>query len=407
MNDKPGSLIGGILLIGGSCLGAGMLALPILTGLAGFFPSMTMFFCAWGFMTITGLLMVEVNSWFQAQVNIVSMAGHAFGNIGRVLSWGLYLFLFYSLLVAYISGSGSLGSTYFETYFSIHLPSWVGSLVFTAVFGSIVYMGTRTVDHWNRLFMFGKIFTYLGMVVLGFQYIKPTLLTRTEPSYAIFSLPILVISFGYHNMIPTITAYMKGDIQRVRKVILGGSIFALIVYLIWEVVVLGIVPPEGQWGLIKSWACGRQASEAIAGILGITWMSSFAEGLAFFALLTSFIAQTLALVHFLADGLHVKSKKQETIFLCALALIPPLIFSFIYPQVFIKALSFAGGICAVILFGIFPTLMVWVGRYVKKMNVSYQVMGGKPLLIAVFLFALFILFFQISHMIGASYIPKP
>ena len=40
---KEGSVIGGILLIAGSCIGAGMLGLPILTGLVGFFPSLILF----------------------------------------------------------------------------------------------------------------------------------------------------------------------------------------------------------------------------------------------------------------------------------------------------------------------------------------------------------------------------
>lgn len=403
--EKPGSLLGGILLIGGSCVGAGMLALPILTGLSGLFPSMTMFLCAWAFMTLTGLLMVEVNGWFQTQVNIVSMAGYALGRFGRLLSWGLYLFLFYSLLVAYVSGSGSLSATYFETYFAKKIPTWVGSTFFVLVFGAIVYMGTRGVDLWNRLFMVGKIVAYAAMVFLGLQFVKPELLLHTAPSYALFSLPILIISFGYHNMIPTLTAYMKGDIKRVRTVILGGSFFALLIYLIWEIVVLGIVPVEGKWGLIDCWKEGRQASEAIAGILGISWVSTCAEALAFFALMTSFMAQTLALVHFLADGL--KTKKQESFSLCALALAPPLLFSFIYPQIFIKALNFAGGICAVVLFGVLPAVMVWIGRYFKKIEAPYRVFGGKPLLVTIFFFALFILFFQISSMMGASFIPTP
>src|ERR1700722_9255778 len=106
MNDKPGSLIGGMLLIGGSCIGAGMLGLPILTGLAGFFPSLVMFFAAWAFMTLTGLLLVEVNGWFSERVNLVTMFGYSLGRIGKALSWILYLFLFYALLVAYVSGSG-------------------------------------------------------------------------------------------------------------------------------------------------------------------------------------------------------------------------------------------------------------------------------------------------------------
>ncbi|NGX44712.1 MAG: hypothetical protein K1060chlam3_00887, partial [Candidatus Anoxychlamydiales bacterium] len=36
---QPGSVLGGMLLIAGSCIGAGMLGLPVLLGLTGFFPS--------------------------------------------------------------------------------------------------------------------------------------------------------------------------------------------------------------------------------------------------------------------------------------------------------------------------------------------------------------------------------
>ncbi len=34
MNEKSGSVLGGMLLIAGSCIGAGMLGLPVLTGLS-------------------------------------------------------------------------------------------------------------------------------------------------------------------------------------------------------------------------------------------------------------------------------------------------------------------------------------------------------------------------------------
>ena len=44
MNEKSGSVLGGMLLIAGSCIGAGMLGLPILTGLSGLMPSLFMFF---------------------------------------------------------------------------------------------------------------------------------------------------------------------------------------------------------------------------------------------------------------------------------------------------------------------------------------------------------------------------
>jgi tyrosine-specific transport protein len=401
MTEKKGSIVGGILLIAGSCIGAGMLGLPILTGLAGFFPSLIMFVAAWLFMTLTGLLLVEANGWFSRQVNLITMVGHSLGAIGRFLSWLLYLFLFYALLVAYVSGSASLSSTFF------HLPVWTGALFFTILFGSIVYMGTRPVDLWNRCLMVGKILAYLGLIFLGLKMVDPQMLLRSSPSYAFYSLPILVISFGYHNMIPTLTAYMKGDLKRVRWTIIGGGLFALVVYVVWEVLVLGIVPLEGAFGILDSLKKDQEASQALAGILGSSSVSLFAQCLAFFAILTSFLAQSLSLVHFLADGFKVKHEKKENVWLCLLALLPPLILALSYPKLFFTALNFAGGICAVILFGVFPVMMVWIGRYRKRESSGYRVFGGRPLLIAILFFALLVFFFQVASMAGASFLPKP
>ncbi len=384
-----------------------MLGLPILTGLAGFFPSCVMFIAAWAFMTLTGLLLVEVNSWFKEQVNLVSMFGHALGSFGRIISWVLYLFLFYALLVAYISGSGGLASNFFQNFLQWNFPVWVGSLFFVALFGAVVYQGTRPVDLWNRVLMVGKILSYIGLVVLGMRFVQTEMLLETKPSYMLFSLPILVISFGFHNMIPSLTAYMKGDLKRVRHTILGGSLFALVVYLIWEFVVLGIVPLDGPDGIVESLRTDQEASQAVSNVLGLSWVSTFAQCLGFFAILTSFLAQSLGLVHFLADGLKVSHEKKENVWLCALALGPPLIISLIYPQLFFKALNFAGGICAVLLFGILPVCMVWIGRYFKKIQTSYQVPGGKPLLLGILFFSLLIMFVQLSNMAGASYIAKP
>lgn len=398
----PGSLIGAMLLITGSCVGAGMLALPIMTGLAGFFPSLMMFFVAWAFMLISALLMIEINSWFKNQVNIVSMAGHSLGQLGRSVSWTLYLFLFYALSVAYISGSGSLTSTMLGG----KLPNWCGSLFFVVLFGSIVYFGTRQVDLWNRVLMIGKIAAFVGLVFLGLNHVQAPLLERTDSEYAVFSLPILIIAFGFHNMIPSITNYLQGDMKRVKQAVLGGSIFALVIYLIWEVIVLGTIPLEGPYGIRESLRMDREAAQSMAAILGASWVSTFAQTLAFFAILTSFLAQSLGLVHFLADGLKMKVQgTREPLGLCALALLPPLALELVYPQLFFKALNFAGGLCANILFGLLPAIIVWIGRN-KSGYDSYRVFGGKSLLVVMMVFSLFILCLQVGAMMGFSYLPK-
>ena len=397
---KPGSLWGGILLIAGSCIGAGMLGLPIITGISGFFPSLFMFFCAWAFMTLTGLLMVEVNASFPHQVNMLSMIEKTLGRGGKALCWGTYLFLFYALLVAYISGSGNLFSTFMYGAFGINTPIWTGSLFFVVLFGCIVLLGTRKVDLWNRVLMAGKILFFLSLIWLGARYINPKFLLRTNPSTALFSLPILITSFGFHNMIPSLFTYMNRDIKKIKITIITGSCFAFLVYIIWEVIVLGIVPIGGAAGLLASFKQDREASQALAMVIRSPWLAGFSQGLAFFAILTSFLAQSLSLVHFLADGLKVKKEKKESIPLCLLALLPPLILSLIYPQLFFAALNFAGGICAVILFGVLPIVMVWIGRYRKQQPSSYLLGGGKPLLCLIASFAIFIFLFQISAMCG-------
>ncbi|MCI0381871.1 MAG: tyrosine transporter [Chlamydiae bacterium] len=404
--EKKGSVFGGMLLIVGSCIGAGMLGLPILTGLAGFFPSLIMFFSAWIFMTATALILVEVHGVFDKRVNLITMVGHTLGKWGKIACWVLYLFLFYALLVAYIAASGNLTSSFLKDFFTISFPNWGGSIILVFLFGWVVYLGTRPVDLLNRGLMLFKILSFLGLVFMGVKLVDGSLLLRTKISYAVFALPILVISFGFHNMIPSLVNYLGGSIKRTRLAIIGGGLFTLLIYLIWQIIVLGILPLEGDPGILESLKSGKEAAQTISSLVGSTSMSYYVNALAFFSILTSFIAQALSLTHFLEDGLKISYKKQENIIMCCLALFPPLVLSLLYPQIFFKALNFAGGICAVVLFGIMPVLMVWKARYQKRIKTSYQMKGGKAALVLIFLFALFILFFQISDMVNAPFLPK-
>jgi len=392
---RSGSVIGGMLLIGGSCIGAGMLALPIITGLCGFIPSIFLFLISWAFMTTTALLVLEVNAQFSKQVNFVTMVGKSLGTFGRFLSWFLYLFLFCSLLVAYVSGSGSIASSFIEAVTSFHLSTFVSSLFFVIVFGFVVYLGTKAVDIFNRFLMFGLILAYVGVLFFGVFKVDFANLSHVDIRYSLFPLPILITSFGFHNMIPSLTAYMKGDVEKMRKVIIGGSLITLGIYLLWNAVVLGVVPLEGNMGLKASYFSGKEASQVVKAFFEGTWVGVFVQAFAFFAIVTSFLAQALGLMHFLADGFKLSLARKNTWWLTILAILPPAIFAWIYPAVFYKSLSFAGGFCAVVLFGIFPALMVWLSRYYQKIESKYRVFGGRKTLALAMLYALFIFVLEI------------
>lgn len=364
-----------------------MLALPILTGMLGFYPSIFMLIIACVFMTLSALLLVDVCSWFEGRVNFPTMVQETMGTAARTIYWFLYLALFYALLVAYMTGSGNhVGAL-------INVPDWVGTLFFVMVFGGLVYLGTRSVDMMNRFLMVGKILAYVFLIVLGFKYVLSSRLDYVNMDYVLTALPVLVISFGFHNMVPSIVSYVGGDKKLARLTIIMGASFALLIYLIWLLVALGSLPERI---VTMSYAQDIDAAEALSRIYKSSMLSISARCLAFFAILTSFLAQTLSLAHFLGDSFKVKERKRENPYLIIAALLPPLIFSIIYPQIFFKALNFAGGICAVLLFGVYPAIMVWRGRYHQGLPTR---LGNKPVLVSIFIFALFILVYQLTQML--------
>ncbi|NGX35142.1 MAG: hypothetical protein K1060chlam1_01512, partial [Candidatus Anoxychlamydiales bacterium] len=266
---------------------------------------------------------------------------------------------------------------------------------FVIFFGVIVYFGTKIVDFSNRLLMIGLIVTYLLMIFLGISKVEFSLFTHVNMKYFLLPLAVLVTSFGFHNMIPTVTAYMKGDLQKTKKAIIGGSLFALLIYLFWIVLILGIIPVDGKFGLLNAFIEGNEATVSLRNILKSKLVVTFAAWFSFFAIVTSFLAQSLGLMHFIADGLKVKPNPKNNIWLAILAILPPAIFALSYPNIFFKALGFAGAYCAVIIFCIFPALMVWIGRYINKETSSYHAKGGKISLILVLLFSFVIILNQL------------
>lgn len=387
-----GSVLGGILLIAGCCIGAGMLGLPILSAQTGFYPSLSMFILCWLFMVTTGLLLLEVNLWYSGEVNIITMAGKTLGRSGQSIAWFVFLFLFYSLMVAYIAASGSLITGFVKQWTDLDVHHSIGCLVFTLLFGVVLYVGTGAVDWFNRLLMIGLVITYVCLVVMGASHVDAKLLEHHNWNAVTNVIPVVIVSFGYHNLVPSLTTYFHRDVVSLKKVILIGSAIPLIIYVVWEWLILGIVPLTDFKEALDQ---GEIATEALKNAVGASWILDVAQAFAFFAIVTSFVGVALSFVDFLADGLKIKKTPQGKILLIALALAPPLICALMYPTIFLTALNIAGGYGAVILFGILPALMVWKGRYVQHLGLPQLVPGGKPVLVAIIAFAVWVITLQV------------
>ena len=386
-----GHLLGGTLLVAGITLGVGMLALPVATAQAGFFPSLLTYLVCWMFMLCTGLLILEACIWMPKDSNLITMAARLLGNGGKVSCWILYLFLFTCLMVAHVAGGGEV----------VHqltgglVPTWLSLIIYVLAFAPVVYLGTHSVDRLNLLLIAGVAITYLYFVFSTLPLVNLEQLSRADWPKTFLALPIVFTAFGYQSLIPTLMTYMNRNVHKVRLAIIFGTSIPLIIYIIWEFLILGVVPLEGENGLLAALKNGQTAVTPLRYFLESGTLIAVSKAFAFFVVTTSFIGISVAFVDFLADGFHVKKNGLHKLLLCGLIFGVPTIISLFQPHIFLTALSHAGGIGVALLLGAMPILMVWSGRYYKGHSLLHQqIPGGKITLTLLLAFVVLELFVE-------------
>jgi tyrosine-specific transport protein len=399
-------LLGGILLIAGTAIGAAMLALPVSTGAAGLFPSLILFFVTWSVMTFGALLLVEINLSVDEDANMVSMARETLGGIGAAACWVVYLFLLYSLLTAYLSESMVTFRDIFSALLGGDLPLWSGLIPVLGLFGALVASGTRSVDITNRILMAGLAVSYVVLMGMTAPEIKSERLLHVDWGHLPQAVTVVVTSFGFAIIIPTLRRYFKTDVRALRLAVIIGCAAPLLVYSLWVVAAQGILPLEGPYGLITGFEKGYSGARLMAllgDMLANPWIPTVARGLTFFAIMTSFLGVSLCLMDFLADGMNIQKNVKGRSILYLLTFGPPLLISFTAKRVFLTALEYAGAFGVVTLLVLLPALMAWRGRYTLNYKSLYRAPGGKPALVVAMVFSLVVIITHITLVVGGSH----
>jgi tyrosine-specific transport protein len=375
-----------MFLVGGTCIGGGMLALPIATGISGFFPSLVMMSVCWLAMTATALLLLEVSLWMREGAHIITMTSEILGPVGKAVAWLVYLFICYASIVAYTAGGGVQVGYTFQEYVPAGWGKEIGSSVFIVLFGIVISLGSKTVGRVNSILFIAMVAAYVMLVGMGIDEVKPSLLFTKEWSTALIAVPLLLTSFSFQTMVPSLTPYLQRNAKALRWAIIGGTSIAFLVYAVWQWLILGIVPVGGSNGLAAALASGEPATLFLQEHVSSKLVARIAEFFAFFSIVTSFLGIALGLFDFLSDGLKIKKEGWGKVALSALIIIPTLIFATQFERVFLIALGKTGGFGDSILNGIIPVLMVWVGRYRLSKIGDYKMGGGKLLLILIGVF---------------------
>ena len=386
-------VIGAILLIVGTSIGGGMLALPVATAEVGFGNSIFYLMLCWMIMTAGALLVLEVNMRLPAGSNMISMAKSTLGLPGQIIAWLTYLFLLYTLLAAYISGGSDVLNGILHNI-HINLPETATALVFTCLFSFIVYKGIQSVDYVNRGLMFFKLGVYVLLVLIISPHIEIHRLGGGTASAISGTLMILITSFGFASIVPSLRDYLQSDLPTLRRVIVLGSLVPLVCYLLWDAAIMGSIQADGDLGL-KALANSNHATSGLSTSLSqavhSNWISGFFGMFTSVCMVTAFLGVSLGLFDFLADGLKLKKQGNQGRLALALTFLPPLIVVLLSPGIYLSALSYAG-ICCVVLLLLLPAIMAWRGRTLDMDQANPLLPGGRLSLAVLILAACLILY---------------
>ena len=384
--------LGTTLLVSGTMIGAGMLAMPLTSAGIGFTFTVVLLISLWILLTYSALLFVEVYQTTESDSGIGTLSALYFGNAGRVVSTTVMFVFLYALLAAYISGGGEIlmkatqstgllgqEGVIANTSPEMTLKIFIG--IFTVFFGSFVIISTKVVDGFNRLLFFVMLVALVVVMFVMFPKasVQNLMAMPLDNALIISAAPIFFTSYGFHGSIPSLVKYMEGDVRGLRIAIVTGSAITLVGYILWQLSTHGVLSQSEFTQILKEKPTLYGLIEACRRITGSGIIASAVQLFSALALVTSFLGVALGLFDCTEDmlrkGLHINAGR---LLLGAITFLPPVLFAYFYPD-FIAALSYAGQMFAFFAV-VLPVGLVWKARR-RYPNLPYRVAGGDIALI--------------------------
>lgn len=383
---------GGTLIITGTIMGAGMLAIP--TAMAGiwFIPSIIVMMLTWLCMMTSGLLILETNTHYPTEASFATMVSDLLGPFWHTINGLSLAFVLYILTYAYIAGGGDLTRSNLNALFgSDSVPFWIGQTVFFMVLAGLVWFSTLWVTRFNALLIGGMVLTFF-MACSDMLHTASTdnLFAGGELggswAYIWTALPVALASFGFHGNVPSLRKYFAGRTRPVVISVVIGSLIALLIYILWQVAVQGnvsraafapVIAADGQLSILIHTISNEERASDTLELLSL---------FSYLAIATSFLGVTLGLFDFIADlfGWHHGAKNKAKT--AAVTFLPPFLFCLWQPYGFVSAIGYAG-LAATIWAAIIPAMMVTVARK-RFREQAFRVPGGSFTVAVVVLFGL-------------------
>lgn len=357
MNSSPSKLqilsIG--LLIVGNLIGAGILALPINTGLAGFWPALGGLFLTSAAMYYSAIILSREAVQHQTSTfNYPSLYQEYLGTAGKWVAVVANLVILYGLLTAYLTGI----TTIIRHLFDIHVaPVWL-MLCFFAIVTVISLARISTIEKYIAVLVAVKCVAFAAIAWMAGTHVEAKNLQHVNWPLFIAGIPILVTAFHFHNIIPAVCESLKWNQRIINRTMLLGMTLGFVMNATWLLVGIGVLPLDSSpIGLVNAFQKNLPATVPLADAIGSKLFLVFAMFFALIAITTAYLANGMGLIGFMDDLTSQYLGRTNAALSRLLAFGPPLVIALVYPDVFLKAIDFAGGFGIVTLFGILPSII--------------------------------------------------
>ncbi|CAH2059637.1 unnamed protein product [Thlaspi arvense] len=420
---KGKSFWAAVSLIIGTAVGPGMLGLPAATIRSGSVPSTIALLCSWVYVISSILLVAELSFAAMgednaAEVSFTGLATKSFGNKFGVFVALVYASLSFSLMVACVSGIGSIVSLWFPS-----MNPFLANAVFPLVSGILIgFFPFDAIDITNRCLCFLMLFSITSLVAIGLSVARSNVLASFgqscwKVSAVLPAVPVMVLTLGFHVITPFICNLAGDSVSDARRAILVGGVVPLVMVLSWNLIVLGLARINVP--VLSS------SIDPISLLLSVNPSAlSAVQGFAFSALATSLIGYAVSFPKQLLDTWKLVSKQSngngngrigsvsfsseegtkrtngrvsysepsrapenfEAVVMLFVLGVPAVIATF-FPSTFSRALDFAGVYANCFLFGVLPPAMAYTQQSRKKLR-SMVLPGGNFTLLILFVIAI-------------------
>lgn len=395
---------GAVLLVAGTCIGSGMIALPLVLAKLGLVSSIALMLLTW--------LLVYYTSLINLELNLQAGRGLPLGDLGKLFSgrgaeWigkvSLKL-LSYALLAVYIYGGSSIVREYLAQRYSMHYSMETLATFFALLASLALSLPIRFIDYCNRMFFIGLLAVasvLIAGLAITIDWSHLPLLPQGNMSLDSMALilPVVFTSFGFQVIFHTLTNYCLKDKVALKRVFFFGSLIPALIYILWTSSILGAVYHENPLFYGKMVGGKAEVGELIGVLSGINkWQSVqlLVWCISLLAIITSVIGVGIGLVDSIREMLPKMEPPLIRTALSSLLTVGPAYLAVIFvPNAFISVLGFAGMILAVIAI-ILPTYLL---TRIKGAERYYPELKRRYLVGLSFLMAIIVVLSEIWNML--------